>query len=411
MLLPYASDRPPKNPPLAVVTIVLFQFAVFGFVALVMAVRGPESAVRLYAGMSLAPAAFHWYAPLTYSFLHESVLHLSSNMLFLWVFGGSLEDAVGRKRFLILYAGSAVIAGLLQCGMAAVIGGAARTTPIVGASGAISAIVGAFAVRFYRSRIRFIGLPLRVPAVLLVAGVMLGEMAFTLFQLTHRDSVSAGHTSAHWAHIGGFIIGVMWAQAARLMRAGRHEYLAADAAMEMERGSPLTAVRRWEAVLEAQPDNPEAEAELGRAWGTLGEREQSLVRYRSAIAGYLKASDKKEAAGRYQEMIGFFPGETLAPPDQFTVAGALEEQGENDAAEAALSALIEKHPGCKEEEMALLRSCQLLTKKLGKPELATTSLSTFLRRFPDSQWRSFADDLLREAKRSSMAVEGADTDP
>src|SRR5258706_2817357 len=152
MLLPYASDRPPKNPPIAVVSIVLLQFAFFGFVALVMAFRSEEAAVALYANLSLAPATFHWYAPLTYSFLHATVLHLSSNMLFLWVFGGSLEDAVGRKRFLALYIGAAIMTGLLQCGMAAAMGGVARTTPIVGASRAISATLCAFAVRLYRFR-------------------------------------------------------------------------------------------------------------------------------------------------------------------------------------------------------------------------------------------------------------------
>src|SRR5438445_7742803 len=203
MLLPYASDRPPKNPPIVVVVIVLLQYAFYGFVALIVEFRGEDAAVAMYANLSLTPATFHWYAPLTYSFLHASVLHLSSNMLFLWVFGGRLEDAVGRKRFLALYAGAAVATGLLQCGMAGMMGGMARTTTIVGAAGAISAIVGAFAVRFYRSRIRFIGLPVRVPAVLLVAAVMVGEMAITIYQISHPDAIVAGQTAAHWAHVGG----------------------------------------------------------------------------------------------------------------------------------------------------------------------------------------------------------------
>jgi membrane associated rhomboid family serine protease/outer membrane protein assembly factor BamD (BamD/ComL family) len=405
MLLPYASDRPPKNPPIVVVTIVLIQFAMFGLIALIMSARGPGAAVALYANLSLAPAAFHWYAPLTYSFLHESVLHLSSNMLFLWVFGGSLEDAVGKKRFVSLYLGSAIITGILQCGMAGFLGGAARTIPIVGASGAISAIVGAFAVRFYRSRIRFIGLPVRVPAVLLVAGVMVGEMGVTLFQLTHRDAVASGHTAAHWAHIGGFILGVMWAQAMRLMRAGRHEYLAADAAMEMERGSPLTAVRRWEAVLDAQPDNLEAKAELGRAWATVGDREHSASNYKAAISGYLKASAKKEAAARYLEMTGFFSDEVMEPSEQFAIAGVLEEQGDSKQAEKAFTALLDKHPDCREAEMTQLRSCALLTRKLGCAEAAVARLETFHERYPDSEWRTFADDLLREAK---AAIRNAD---
>src|SRR5437879_6171440 len=111
MLLPYASDRPPRNPPLAVVTLVLLHFAVFGVIALSIAARGTDLAVVLYANLSLVPASIHWWSPITYSLLHDGVFHLSSNMLFLWVFGGSLEDAIGRRRFIALYAGSAILTG------------------------------------------------------------------------------------------------------------------------------------------------------------------------------------------------------------------------------------------------------------------------------------------------------------
>src|SRR5262245_4252274 len=104
MLLPYASDRPPRNPPLATVALVLLHFLVFGLVALVLAVRGPSAPVVWYANLSLVPGSLHWYSFLTYAFLHENALHLSANMLFLWVFGGSVEDAIGWKRFLSLYA-------------------------------------------------------------------------------------------------------------------------------------------------------------------------------------------------------------------------------------------------------------------------------------------------------------------
>src|SRR5439155_27358476 len=102
------------------------------------------------------------------------------------------------------------------------------------------------------------------------------------------------------------------------------------------------AVHRWEAVLDAQPENLEAQAELGRAWATVGDREQSLVHYKTAITGYLKSSDKNEVVSRFMEVIGFFPDFVLESPEQFSMARALEEQGKYEAAEAALSALIER---------------------------------------------------------------------
>src|ERR1043165_7652441 len=183
MLLPYASDRPPRKPPFVVVALVLFQFLFLALVQIVISTKGPDLPVLWFANLSLTPASFHWWAPLTYSFLHENVFHLSANMLFLWVFGGSVEDALGWMRFLRLYLIAAVLTGLLQTGMAAFEGGLARTTPIIGASGAVSAVIGVFAVRFYRSRIRFIGLPFRVHAILLLAIAMLLEMAVTIAQL------------------------------------------------------------------------------------------------------------------------------------------------------------------------------------------------------------------------------------
>src|SRR2546426_2673758 len=109
MLLPYASDRPPKTPPLATVILVLFNFSVFGMIAIVLAARGPAIPVALYANLSLVPGSLHIYSLLTYAFLHESLPHLSVNMLFLWVFGGSVEEAIGWKRFILLYLLSIVI--------------------------------------------------------------------------------------------------------------------------------------------------------------------------------------------------------------------------------------------------------------------------------------------------------------
>src|SRR2546423_14248488 len=121
MLLPYASDRPPKSPPLAVVCLVLVHFLVFGLVWLVLTVRGPAAPVIWYANLSIVPAMPHWYSFLTYAFLHDSALNVSANMLFLWVFGGSVEDAIGWKRFLGLYTLAIVVTGLLQAGMALLI--------------------------------------------------------------------------------------------------------------------------------------------------------------------------------------------------------------------------------------------------------------------------------------------------
>jgi membrane associated rhomboid family serine protease len=143
-----------------------------------------------------------WLSALTSMFLHASFLHIAGNMLFLWVFGDNVEDRLGRIRFIIFY---------FLCGLAAT---AAQTFvspsssgPMIGASGAIAGVLGAYLVMFPRARVRtlifffFITL-FDVPAV-----VLLG-LWFLLQVFQGVGSVSSGSGVAYMAHIGGFIAGM-----------------------------------------------------------------------------------------------------------------------------------------------------------------------------------------------------------
>jgi membrane associated rhomboid family serine protease/TolA-binding protein len=400
MLLPYASDRPPRNPPLTVVCLVLVNFLIFGLTAVMLSSRSESRLIVWWANLSLVPTSIRWYAPLTYAFLHQDVLHLSSNMLFLWVFGSSVEDALKWKRFLLFYLGAAILTGLLQAAMTFLLPGADRATPIIGASGAVSAVIGVFAVRFYRSRIKFVGLPWQIPALGMLMVVLLGEMAATLWQILHRDAYP-GQAAAHWAHIGGFILGMGWAQATRLFVAGKNEYMTVDAHEAMQKGSPFSAVRRWEAVLLVQPDNMDAEAELGKAWALAGDKEQGLEHYLKAIATLLKHGRKVDAVRRYKEMTGFYPQQSLSPEEQFVIAAALEEGGDFEAASSAFGLISRFYPDATEAERADLRLGVLYLKKLNSPQRAVAILETFLEKYPQTEWRAYAEDMLRTARGQS----------
>jgi tetratricopeptide (TPR) repeat protein len=257
--------------------------------------------------------------------------------------------------------------------------------------------VGLFAVRFYRSRIRFLGVPWRVPAVLLLLLVLAGEMGATLWQILQAGREGLGQATAHWAHIGGFLLGMGWAQVSRQYEAGHREYMADDARSALDRGAPLAAVRRWEAVLAAQPDNLEAKAELARAWAAAGDRTEAVMHYRLAVMALLKANRKADAAVRYAEMAASYPDETFPPAEQLALAAALEERGNYAAAKTAFELLARAHPDAPEAERARLRRGVLLLKRLKDPAAAADALAEFLRRHPDSEWRGYAEDLLRSA--------------
>jgi membrane associated rhomboid family serine protease len=401
MLLPYATDRPPKNPPLVVVALVLLNFVLFGIVALTLLKRDASSLVVMYANLSLTPSSLRWWAPITYAFLHEDVFHLSANMLFLWVFGASVEDALEWKRFLAFFFGAAIVTGMLQVLMTRIAPGADPTLPIIGASGAVSAIVGVFAVRFYRSRIRFIGLPIQVPALLLVALALASEMGAAIYKLVAQGNAS--QAVAHWSHIGGFVLGLAVAQLTKQYSAGRQEYMAVDARAAMEKGAPMSAVRRWEAILVTQPDDPDVHLELGRAWLGCGDRDQAISHFRNAIDRLLQAEKKNEAAGAYVELTRIDPKQALESAKHFAVAAALEELGDFRHAAAAFVLLVNQHPEAPETERALLRLGGIYLQRLDSPKEAAGVLAQFLERYPQSDWKSYAEAQHKIATERSTA--------
>ncbi|MFB8244454.1 rhomboid family intramembrane serine protease [Streptomyces sp. NPDC055952] len=141
---------------------------------------------------------------LTAMFLHGGWLHLLGNMLFLWIFGNNVEDRMGHVRFLLFY---------LVCGYAAAYGFAlldtGSTAPLIGASGAIAGVLGAYLVLYPRARVWvlvpfLVFLPLRLPA-----WIVLGLWFVLQAVYSWGAGVSAAGTVAYAAHVVGFVVGML----------------------------------------------------------------------------------------------------------------------------------------------------------------------------------------------------------
>jgi membrane associated rhomboid family serine protease len=149
------------------------------------------------------------FTPLTSMFLHGGWGHILGNGLFLWVFGNNVEDSMGRLRFLVFY----LLCGLVAAG-AHVLVDPASPVPTVGASGAISGVLGAYLVLYPRVRVNLL-IPiffflhiLSVPAwVVLIYWFVLQVITGLPQLMALRPEVSGG--VAVWAHIGGFVAGVV----------------------------------------------------------------------------------------------------------------------------------------------------------------------------------------------------------
>jgi membrane associated rhomboid family serine protease len=156
-----------------------------------------------------APLGMPYLTLLTSMFMHGGWLHIASNMLFLFIYGDNVEDNMGSIKYLIFY---------LLCGFGAdfaqiLLGGGDSVIPNLGASGAIAGVLGAYAVLFPQARIRafipFGGFATisRVPALLMIGFWIVTQFISVFF--VEEQAAGGGGGVAYWAHIGGFVVGLL----------------------------------------------------------------------------------------------------------------------------------------------------------------------------------------------------------
>lgn len=200
-LFPYRDDNRSYNYPY--ITIILIFLNTFLFVTPWLS--GKLTAMIPVYGFSPTNLIVRPYVIFSSIFMHANLLHLLSNVWFLWLFGDNIEDKYGKFPFLVMY----LIAGLIGNLTHVLFTGFQSQVPVIGASGAVAGVMGSYLVRFPGSKVRcvfllvFYPIFLRIRAFWFLGLWMLFEFFFA-FQ-SPSDNV------AHWAHVGGFAFGFSWA--------------------------------------------------------------------------------------------------------------------------------------------------------------------------------------------------------
>jgi len=173
----------------AVVPSELFQVGVFG---------GPAYGARdaLYVPES--------YTLLTYMFLHGDIFHLAGNMLFLWVFGDNIEDAMGHLRFLVFYLACGIFGGLVHATATSLWSSDLANVPLIGASGAVAGVITAYLILHPRVRVWIVAF--RVIPLRITARFALGAWILSQFVMLFIPEVGP---VAWWAHVGGIVAGAV----------------------------------------------------------------------------------------------------------------------------------------------------------------------------------------------------------
>jgi len=207
-MIPLKDNVPTRTFPIITITIVLVNILVFlrslmltdglgRHVVQAYALIPKELLVAATARPDLLP--YNILTIFTSMFLHGGILHLGGNMLYLWIFGKNVEDATGHSRFILFYLFSGVAAALVQCSV-----DPGSAVPMIGASGAISGILGAYLLLYPRARVKtLIFIFLFITTVDIPAMVLLSLWFFVQIIFSHGQGV------AWFAHIGGFLFGLI----------------------------------------------------------------------------------------------------------------------------------------------------------------------------------------------------------
>ena len=274
-------------------------------------------------------------------FLHGGWMHLLGNMYLLWLCGCCIEDMWGRPVYALIYLSS----GLVAC-MAHAAAFPLSEAPLVGASGAIAGLMGAFLVRLYATRIRFFYLFwVHWGTFYAPAWVMLP--LWLMSQLFYAVSYREGSPVAFWAHVGGFLFGAGVALFIKLTLV-EEAFLApaieqkttlfaqspevTSALHLIDSGKYPQALRPLLAAIRDNPDDIDALDLLAQSYQSLGNDKNAAQAHARKVRSHLKRREKDLAVGAYFDMIEANRDVSLPPPESLALAPALVEDDCRDEA-------------------------------------------------------------------------------
>jgi len=361
----------------------------------------PNLAVFDFYNMIYVPQDAHLLTAICSAFLHFGLLHLLGNLIYIALLGRYVEDRLGAVWFTLLFLSSAAIGNYLQ--------GLFNThvlhdpaMGIIGASGAVSGILGAFSVRFIRSKLRlaywtFMPLQAFVRAGTVEIPAILAIALWFLLQVV-RGLVQAGGANANVAyvnHLSGFVWGVLFALALGEYGRGKVESFLKEGQSYMEKGEPYAAQGSFIRYLAHCPEDVQAYALLARAMVFSGNHQSAMKNYRKACEMFLDVQQRGKAEGIYQEAMRGDHRLVLRADHHLSLAFGLERNLKPELAATAYETFEDRYPHHPEAPFALLRAAGLYWNTLAEPHKADEVYRRLIDAYPEDQWVDFAREQVR----------------
>ncbi|MCB9838977.1 MAG: rhomboid family intramembrane serine protease [Phycisphaeraceae bacterium] len=335
--------------------------------------------------LQLDPRRLTWYGFFTYQFLHGGMMHLLGNMLFLWVFGPNVEDRLGRLGYLVFY-----LLGGAAAGGAHVLLTKAPAPPVIGASGSISAVTGAYLVLFPRTHIRvllmfiIIGM-YNIPAVWFIGFAMAKDLF--LQGLGGDDGV------ARLAHIGGYLYGA--GVSLTLLATG---LLSREAYDLFSLGKQAHRRRRFRELTSkgSDPWRNTGRVQAPKKPAKMTAKEEARLQARAQLASALSAGRMEDAARLHLALLQSYPNEVLTPTAQRDMANQHFAMGVYGRAAQAYERYLEKYPNEGDAPSMALMLALVRARYLDDRAGALAALEGLQERLHKADEKAMAGTLLEE---------------
>ena len=337
------------------------------------------------AGYLLIPDQPQVFQFLSYQFLHASWEHLLGNMLFLYVFGNSVEDRLGKVAYLFFYLAGGVVAGL---GHALV----EKTTPVLGASGAVAAVSGAYLALFPKSNVTI------VYWFIFIGTFEVSSMVLILFQIAQDAVMYVARFGgvAYLAHLSGYAygfavgMGLLW-----IGLLAREPYdLPALLERHRRRAQFKSLTRGGYQPWQHMPGDQIKRQ--GNSSSDASPEQIKMMEMRDKISKSINEDRLDEAAVTYYELLKLDPRQVMSRQHQLDIANQLMSDCRYDTAAQAYELFLDTYKNYARREQIELILGLIYGRYLGRPQRARELLNSAMTRLSDPQERNLAQKVLGE---------------
>ncbi len=397
-MIPVGTNLKLKNTPLATLSLLFVNGFIFAFSSNVK--YETEFWITHYL-MNIPGEQYPWQL-ITSMFLHSDLFHILFNSLYLLVFGPFVEDKTGWKVYLFLYFLTGIAANLVHGLMAAFFMREELFIPSLGASGAITGIMGVYLYRCYYSKIKLLisfGFPTRIqiPAVIILSIWFLQDFGGGI------DSIRGIYKNvAFWAHVGGFAAGFGACKYLHYEIPARKERLEFVSESTLGKyGGYGEGIEACEELLKNDPDNPRLHLDLARVKSRWRASFEGKNHYEQAIKLLFERNPE-----RAREIFVEYWKKYLSVLDtkqQLRLSLLLSEGGQFDFSAQTLQILIDSHqPLNYYMEQAHLNLARIYKERLKRNDLALYVYQKFVERFPESEHVEFANKMIGSIQASGF---------